>query len=84
MFSRGVRMFRQTTCFFRSEADWEAGPVTFRLPVDRVSQGARFVTVPLGDRMASAIKCRFTFNEAWMLFSEVAFQSGEPRGPGIT
>ncbi|XP_067109206.1 discoidin domain-containing receptor 2-like [Osmerus mordax] len=76
MFSRGVRMFRQTTCFFRSEADWEAGPVTFRLPVDRVSQGARFVTVPLGDRMASAIKCRFTFNEAWMLFSEVAFQSG--------
>ncbi|KAM4604954.1 discoidin domain-containing receptor 2 [Polymixia lowei] len=76
MFSRGVRMFRQATCFFRSGADWEAEPVSFRLPVDRVSPSARFVTVPLGDRTASAIRCRFYFNDLWMLFSEVAFQSG--------
>lgn len=78
MFSRGVRMFRQASCYFRtSELDWESQPVTLRLPVDRVSQSARFITVPLGDRMASAIKCRFAFNEAWMMISEVAFQSGE-------
>ncbi|XP_013994794.2 discoidin domain-containing receptor 2 isoform X2 [Salmo salar] len=77
MFSRGVRMFRQASCYFRtSELDWESQPVTLRLPVDRVSQSARFITVPLGDRMASAIKCRFAFNEAWMMISEVAFQSG--------
>eukprot|EP00063_Salmo_salar_P019957 XP_013994792.1 PREDICTED: discoidin domain-containing receptor 2-like isoform X1 [Salmo salar] len=76
MFSRGVRMFRQASCYFRtSELDWESQPVTLRLPVDRVSQSARFITVPLGDRMASAIKCRFAFNEAWMMISEVAFQS---------
>ncbi|XP_039672895.1 discoidin domain-containing receptor 2-like isoform X1 [Perca fluviatilis] len=76
MFSRGVRMFRQATCYFRSGSDWEADPVTFRPTVDRTSQSARFVTVSLGDRTASAIKCRFHFSDVWMLFSEVAFQSG--------
>ncbi|XP_031710867.1 discoidin domain-containing receptor 2 isoform X1 [Anarrhichthys ocellatus] len=76
MFSRGVSMFRQATCYFRSGSDWEADPVTFRPTVDRVSQGARFITVSLGDRTASAIKCRFHFSDLWMLFSEVAFQSG--------
>ncbi|KAI4810184.1 hypothetical protein KUCAC02_019025 [Chaenocephalus aceratus] len=30
MFSRGVRMFRQATCYFRSGPDWESDPVTFR------------------------------------------------------
>lgn len=83
MFNRGVRMFRQASCYFRSESDWEAKPVSFKLPVDRVSQSARFVTVPMGDRMASAIKCRFTFNEAWLMFSEVAFQSGEGAIEGL-
>uniref|UniRef100_A0A665VUY4 receptor protein-tyrosine kinase n=1 Tax=Echeneis naucrates TaxID=173247 RepID=A0A665VUY4_ECHNA len=77
MFSRGVRMFRQATCYFRSGPDWEADPVTLRPTVDRVSQIARFVTVPLGDRTASLIKCRFHFSDLWMLFSEVAFQSGK-------
>uniref|UniRef100_A0A7N8YRI8 receptor protein-tyrosine kinase n=1 Tax=Mastacembelus armatus TaxID=205130 RepID=A0A7N8YRI8_9TELE len=77
MFSRGVRMFRQATCYFRSGSDWETEPVTFRPTVDRVSQIARFVAVPLGDRTASTIKCRFHFSDLWLLFSEVAFQSGK-------
>ncbi|KAM4727599.1 discoidin domain-containing receptor 2-like [Anableps anableps] len=76
MFSRGVRLFRQTTCFFRSESEWESHPMTFRPPAEPLSQSARFVTVPLGDRTASSIKCRFHFSDQWMLFSEVAFQSG--------
>uniref|UniRef100_UPI003AAFEDC1 discoidin domain-containing receptor 2-like n=1 Tax=Centroberyx gerrardi TaxID=166262 RepID=UPI003AAFEDC1 len=76
MFSRRVKIFRQAACYFRSGPDWEADPVSFRLSADRVSQSARFVTVPLGDRTASAIRCRFYFNDIWMLFSEVAFQSG--------
>lgn len=77
MFSRGVRMFRQASCYFRSGSEWEADPVTFRPVVDRVSQSARFITVPLGDRTANAIKCRFHFSDLWLLFSEVAFQSGK-------
>ncbi|XP_029930423.1 discoidin domain-containing receptor 2-like [Myripristis murdjan] len=76
MFNRGVRMFRQATCYFKSGSDWEAESVSFKLSMDRVSQRARFVTVPLGDRTASAIRCRFYFSDIWMLFSEVAFQSG--------
>ncbi|XP_030220322.1 discoidin domain-containing receptor 2 isoform X3 [Gadus morhua] len=76
MFSRGVRLFRQASCFFRSEAEWEGDPVVFLPPADRVSQGARFVTVPLGERTASSIRCRLHFGDLWMLISEVAFQSG--------
>lgn len=70
-------MFKQASCYFRSGSDWEADPVTFRPGFDHESQAARFVTVPLGDRTASMIKCRFHFGDLWMLFSEVAFQSGK-------
>ncbi|XP_077580394.1 discoidin domain-containing receptor 2 [Stigmatopora nigra] len=76
MYSQGVRMFKQASCYFRSGSNWESDPVTFRGNVDHVSQNARFVTVPLGDRTAIAIKCRFHFADLWMLFSEIAFQSG--------
>ncbi|XP_037828921.1 discoidin domain-containing receptor 2 isoform X3 [Kryptolebias marmoratus] len=76
MVSRGVRVFRQVTCYFRSGSDWEADPVTFRPPGDDMSHGAHFVPVPLRDRTARSIKCRFHFGDQWMLFSEVAFQSG--------
>lgn len=77
-------MFRQVTCYFRSESEWEADPVTFRPTVDRVSQNARFITVPLGDHTASAIKCRFHFSDLWMLFSEVAFQSGRKKDGDVS
>ncbi|XP_041847424.1 discoidin domain-containing receptor 2 [Melanotaenia boesemani] len=76
MFSRGVKVFRQVTCFFRSGSQWEDDPVTFKPTVDHMSQSALFVSVPLGDRTARIIKCRFHFSDTWMLFSEVAFQSG--------
>ncbi|KAM9720030.1 discoidin domain-containing receptor 2 isoform 2-T2 [Menidia menidia] len=90
MVSHRVRVFRQVTCFFRSGSEWEADPVTFRPAVSHMSQSANFVTVPLGDRTAKTIKCRFHFSDLWMLFSEVAFQSGSavyntsmnPRKPG--
>lgn len=77
MFSRGVKIFRQASCYFRSGPEWETDPVTFRPVADRLSQISRFITVPLGDRTANAIKCRFHFSDVWLLFSEVAFQSGE-------
>lgn len=77
MLSRGVRVFRQVTCYFRSGSEWEADPVTFRPAVENMSQDAHFVTVPLGGQTARSIKCRFHFSDQWMLFSEVAFQSGK-------
>lgn len=76
MYTWGVRIFRQATCYFRSESEWEPNPVSFRPRVDKISPSARFVTVALGNHMASAIRCRFAFSDAWMMFSEIAFQSG--------
>lgn len=76
MFSRHVKAFRQVVCYFRSDSDWEATPVTFSPVADEKNPSARFVTVNLANHMASAITCQFYFADAWMLFSEITFQSG--------
>lgn len=76
MFSHHVKAFRQVSCHFRSESDWEPSPLLFGPAVDEENPSARFVTVSLGNRMASAIKCQFYFADTWMLFSEITFQSG--------
>ncbi|XP_047443918.1 discoidin domain-containing receptor 2 isoform X3 [Mugil cephalus] len=75
MFNRHVKTFRQVVCYFRSESDWEAVPLSFSPVVDEKNPSARFVTVNLANHMASAIKCQFYFADAWMLFSEITFQS---------
>ncbi|XP_067310351.1 discoidin domain-containing receptor 2 isoform X2 [Pseudorasbora parva] len=75
MYTWGVKIFRQAMCYFRSDSDWEPNPVLFKQKADNISPSARFVTVALGNRMASAIRCRFLFNGIWMMFSEIAFQS---------
>uniref|UniRef100_A0A671P6S7 Discoidin domain-containing receptor 2 n=1 Tax=Sinocyclocheilus anshuiensis TaxID=1608454 RepID=A0A671P6S7_9TELE len=75
MYTWGVKMFRQAVCYFRTNSDWETNPVVFKPKADNISPSARFVTVALGNRMASAIRCRFAFNDIWMMFSEIAFQS---------
>uniref|UniRef100_A0A665TGL7 receptor protein-tyrosine kinase n=1 Tax=Echeneis naucrates TaxID=173247 RepID=A0A665TGL7_ECHNA len=76
MFSQHVKAFRQVVCYFRSDLDWEASPLSFSPVVDEKNPSARFVTVNLANHMASAIKCHFYFADAWMLFSEITFQSG--------
>lgn len=69
-------MFQQAICYFRSDSDWEPNPVVFMPNADNISPSARFVMVALGNCMASAIRCRFAFSDIWMMFSELAFQSG--------
>lgn len=80
MFSWHVKAFRQVVCYFRSESDWEPSPLFFSPVVDEKNPSARFVTVNLANHMASAIKCQFYFADAWMLFSEITFQSGREGG----
>ncbi|XP_055020447.1 discoidin domain-containing receptor 2 isoform X2 [Boleophthalmus pectinirostris] len=75
MFSKHVKVFRQVVCYFRSDLDWEVSPLSFSPVEDPKNPSARFVTVNLAHHMASAIKCQFYFSEAWMLFSEITFQS---------
>ncbi|KAJ0032282.1 hypothetical protein NQD34_002363 [Periophthalmus magnuspinnatus] len=75
MVSKHVKVFRQVVCYFRSDLDWEVSPLSFS-PVEHLTNSnAHFVTVNLAHHMASAIKCQFYFSEAWMLFSEITFQS---------
>uniref|UniRef100_G1T1B6 receptor protein-tyrosine kinase n=1 Tax=Oryctolagus cuniculus TaxID=9986 RepID=G1T1B6_RABIT len=76
MFAKGVKIFKEVQCYFRSEAnEWEPNAVSFPLVLDDVNPSARFVTVPLHHRMASAIKCQYHFADTWMMFSEITFQS---------
>ncbi|KAM7336463.1 discoidin domain-containing receptor 2 isoform X2 [Microtus pennsylvanicus] len=76
MFAKGVKIFKEVQCYFRSEAsEWEPTAVSFPLVLDDVNPSARFVTVPLHHRMASAIKCQYHFADTWMMFSEITFQS---------
>ncbi|KAF7705883.1 discoidin domain-containing receptor 2 isoform X1 [Silurus meridionalis] len=75
MYTLGVRIFQKVVCYFHSESDWEAKPITFEPKMDGSSPSARFVTVALGHRMADAIRCEFAFSDTWMMFSEVAFQT---------
>ncbi|NWQ92815.1 DDR2 protein, partial [Burhinus bistriatus] len=76
MFAKGVKIFKEVQCYFRSDAsEWEPSAVSSVLVLDDVNPSARFVTVPLLHRMASAIKCQYYFADAWMMFSEITFQS---------
>ncbi|CAN0351273.1 unnamed protein product [Lampetra fluviatilis] len=49
---------------------------------DTVDPRARFITVPLGQRNAIAIKCHFYLGAAWLLISEISFHSAGTRVPG--
>ncbi|NXX76604.1 DDR2 protein, partial [Urocolius indicus] len=77
MFAKGVKIFKEVQCYFRADAsEWEPGAISSVLVLDDVNPSARFVTVPLLHRMASAIKCQYYFADTWMMFSEITFQSG--------
>ncbi|NXF13272.1 DDR2 protein, partial [Smithornis capensis] len=86
MFAKGVKIFKEVQCYFRADAsEWEPSTVSSVLVVDDVNPSARFVTVPLFHRMASAIKCQYYFADTWMMFSEITFQSGtqgDTKAPG--
>ncbi|KAM4641034.1 discoidin domain-containing receptor 2 isoform 2-T2 [Discoglossus pictus] len=76
MFTKGVKIFKEVQCFFRSEAnEWEANSISSLLVLDDVNPSARYVTVQLYNRMARAIKCQYYFADIWMMFSEITFQS---------
>ncbi|NXP51590.1 DDR2 protein, partial [Heliornis fulica] len=83
MFAKGVKIFKEVQCYFRADAgEWEPSAVSSVLVLDDVNPSARFVTVPLLHRMASAIKCQYYFADTWMMFSEITFQSGREWGCG--
>lgn len=78
MFTRGVKVFSSVSCVFKPRliSQWEREEVEFRTVLDDRNPSARYVTVPLERRAATAIRCRFYFADTWMMFSEISFQSG--------
>uniref|UniRef100_A0A8C1PS54 receptor protein-tyrosine kinase n=1 Tax=Cyprinus carpio TaxID=7962 RepID=A0A8C1PS54_CYPCA len=80
MFSRGVKIFASVSCVFKLHliSAWEAEQVEFHTVLDDRNPSARYVTVPLKHRSATALRCRFYFADTWMMFSEISFQSGPP------
>ncbi|XP_041098575.1 discoidin domain-containing receptor 2 isoform X2 [Polyodon spathula] len=77
MFSRGVKIFRKVSCLFKPRliSDWEPEPVGITTVLDDKNPSARFVTVPLGNRVGKELRCQFSFADTWMMFSEISFQS---------
>ncbi|XP_016140163.1 discoidin domain-containing receptor 2-like [Sinocyclocheilus grahami] len=77
MFSRGVKIFASVSCVFKLHliSEWEAERVEFHTVLDDRNPSARYVTVPLKHRLATALCCRFYFADTWMMFSEISFQS---------
>uniref|UniRef100_A0A8C2AE17 receptor protein-tyrosine kinase n=1 Tax=Cyprinus carpio TaxID=7962 RepID=A0A8C2AE17_CYPCA len=77
MFSRGVKIFASVSCVFKLHliSAWEAEQVEFHTVLDDRNPSARYVTVPLKHRSATALRCRFYFADTWMMFSEISFQS---------
>ncbi|KAK1155846.1 discoidin domain-containing receptor 2-like isoform X1 [Acipenser oxyrinchus oxyrinchus] len=77
MFSRGVKIFKKVSCLFKPRliSDWEPEPVGITTVLDDKNPSARFVTVPLGNRVGKELRCQFSFADTWMMFSEISFQS---------
>ncbi|NXA39334.1 DDR2 protein, partial [Eudromia elegans] len=77
MFSKGVKIFQKVECLFKPRliAEWEPEPVGVATVLDDKNPSARFVTVPLNQRVGKAILCRFSFADSWMMMSEISFQS---------
>ncbi|XP_053328314.1 discoidin domain-containing receptor 2-like [Spea bombifrons] len=77
MFSKGVKIFQKAECLFKSrlQSDWEPERVGVVTVLDDKNPSARFVIIPLQQRVGSAILCRFYFADTWMMISEISFQS---------
>ncbi|XP_065428254.1 discoidin domain-containing receptor 2-like isoform X3 [Chrysemys picta bellii] len=77
MFSKGVKIFQKVECLFKPRliAEWEAEPVGVSTILDDKNPSARFVTIPLNQRVGKAVLCRFYFADTWMMISEISFQS---------
>ncbi|XP_067417549.1 discoidin domain-containing receptor 2-like isoform X2 [Emydura macquarii macquarii] len=77
MFSKGVKIFQKVECQFKPRliAEWESEPVGVTTILDDKNPSARFVTIPLNQRVGKAVLCHFYFADTWMMISEISFQS---------
>ncbi|XP_051899933.1 discoidin domain-containing receptor 2-like isoform X3 [Pristis pectinata] len=76
MFTHRVKVFSKVDCFFKASATgpWEPDPVSTTMVHDDKNPSARFVKVPLNQRVGQTVRCKFYFADSWMMFSEVTFR----------
>ncbi|XP_051899932.1 discoidin domain-containing receptor 2-like isoform X2 [Pristis pectinata] len=83
MFTHRVKVFSKVDCFFKASATgpWEPDPVSTTMVHDDKNPSARFVKVPLNQRVGQTVRCKFYFADSWMMFSEVTFRLGSTTPP---
>nr|XP_006123777.1 discoidin domain-containing receptor 2-like [Pelodiscus sinensis] len=69
------RNFTSMKSSTRLIAEWEPDPVGVSTILDDKNPSARFVTIPLNQRVGKAVLCRFHFADTWLMISEISFQS---------
>ncbi|XP_068082067.1 discoidin domain-containing receptor 2 [Anabrus simplex] len=76
MFSRGVQVFSEALVFFSLDGKrYQPIPLRYTPAVDRNSEAARNITIPLQGRVARFLRFQLHFAARWILLSEVTFDS---------
>uniref|UniRef100_A0A4W4GPZ5 receptor protein-tyrosine kinase n=1 Tax=Electrophorus electricus TaxID=8005 RepID=A0A4W4GPZ5_ELEEL len=78
--TQGVRIFSEVLCEFKASmlSRWAEPPLRLQVPLaDLRDPSSRSLALQLGARPAQILRCRFTFADRWLLFSEISFYSGE-------
>ncbi|XP_035386838.1 epithelial discoidin domain-containing receptor 1 isoform X2 [Electrophorus electricus] len=76
--TQGVRIFSEVLCEFKASmlSRWAEPPLRLQVPLaDLRDPSSRSLALQLGARPAQILRCRFTFADRWLLFSEISFYS---------
>ncbi|XP_034030340.1 epithelial discoidin domain-containing receptor 1 [Thalassophryne amazonica] len=76
--TQGVRVFSKVECLFKPGIlqQWSSPALTLPVPLDDLKDpSSRIITLPLGNRPAQILRCKFYFADRWLLLSEVSFLS---------
>uniref|UniRef100_A0AAY5EFM2 receptor protein-tyrosine kinase n=1 Tax=Electrophorus electricus TaxID=8005 RepID=A0AAY5EFM2_ELEEL len=82
--TQGVRIFSEVLCEFKASmlSRWAEPPLRLQVPLaDLRDPSSRSLALQLGARPAQILRCRFTFADRWLLFSEISFYSGTHTHP---
>ncbi|TNN81653.1 Epithelial discoidin domain-containing receptor 1 [Liparis tanakae] len=75
--TQGVRVFSKVECQFKPGLlqPWST-ELTLPVPLEDLKDpSSRPISLPLGDRPALILRCKFYFADSWLLISEISFLS---------
>lgn len=78
LFSKDVRVFSRAEVYFSVGGRYFSGnPVHYEYLRDTVIEIARYVIIPIPNRVGRKVKLLLFFDARWIMVSEVRFDSGE-------